>query len=266
MIKSKRYIVNGLILILVFSTFLFYGFQTGITGRTSKNGSGCTCHSETSSSSVSVVIAGPDNLSVNETANYTVTITGGPLVAGGTNIAASSGVLNPLEGLKKADNELTHVSPKSSSSGSVVFNFTFTAPGTAGEVTLFAAGNSVNQNGANTGDAWNFAANKTIAVDVSTGIDNNNVISSFNLEQNYPNPFNPATTIVYEIPASVSGQQTVLKVFDLSGREVAELVNEIKTAGRYSINFNASGLSSGVYIYQLKAGNYSITKKMSLLK
>ncbi len=266
MINKKRYITNGVIILLVFSTFLIYGFQSGITGRTLKNGTGCNCHAENPSSGVSVVISGPDNLTINETADFTVTITGGPLVAGGTNIAASSGILTPMDGLRNANNELTHSSPKTSSSGSVVFNFTYTAPNSAGEVTLYAAGNSVNQNGDNTGDAWNFAANKIIAVNVSTGVDDNNIISSFELEQNYPNPFNPSTTIVYEIPADVSGRQVVLKVFALSGAEVAELVNETKTAGRYTVSFDASGLSSGVYLYRLNAGNYSITKKMSLLK
>jgi len=86
---------------------------------------------------------------------------------------------------------------------------------------------------------------------------------AFNLSQNYPNPFNPATTITYQIPER---EFVTIKVYDILGREVATLVNEEKPAGSYEIQFNASGLTSGIYFYQLKAGSYSETKKMILLK
>lgn len=85
----------------------------------------------------------------------------------------------------------------------------------------------------------------------------------FSLSQNYPNPFNPATTINYALPESA---QVTLKVYDILGREVAVLVNEYKQAGTYSVEFNGSGFSSGVYIYQITAGNYSETSKMVLSK
>jgi hypothetical protein len=85
----------------------------------------------------------------------------------------------------------------------------------------------------------------------------------FSLSQNYPNPFNPSTVISYQLPAS--GNVT-LKVYDLLGREVATLVNEEKPAGSYEVSFDASQLSSGVYIYRLTAGNFSATNKMTLLK
>lgn len=87
--------------------------------------------------------------------------------------------------------------------------------------------------------------------------------SSFILNQNYPNPFNPTTNIGYTIPES--GFVT-LKVFDMLGREVVELVNGNKSAGQYTVEFNASGLPSGTYIYKLSVGNYTQVKKMSLLK
>jgi photosystem II stability/assembly factor-like uncharacterized protein len=84
------------------------------------------------------------------------------------------------------------------------------------------------------------------------------------LEQNYPNPFNPTTNIGYRIPEF--GFVT-LKVYDLLGKEVATLVNEEKPAGNYEVNFDASGLSSGIYFYKLKVGNEFIeTKKLVLLK
>ena len=87
--------------------------------------------------------------------------------------------------------------------------------------------------------------------------------SEYNLAQNYPNPFNPATTIMYEIPQYVF---VTLKVYDILGREVAKLVNEEKPAGTFNVEFDGKALTSGIYFYQLKAGNYSETKKMILLK
>ena len=91
----------------------------------------------------------------------------------------------------------------------------------------------------------------------------------FNLYQCYPNPFNPSTKIKYSIPSSVEthGDASVqLKVYDVLGREVAILVNEEKKPGEYEVEFNASNLPSGVYFYQLKAGEFIQTKKMVLLK
>lgn len=83
------------------------------------------------------------------------------------------------------------------------------------------------------------------------------------LIQNYPNPFNPITEIQYQIPANgfVS-----LKIYDMLGRETATLVNEVKTAGTYSIQWNASSLSSGIYFYRLETGNFVETRKMMLVK
>ena len=103
----------------------------------------------------------------------------------------------------------------------------------------------------------------------STGISeiNNNLLSVFTLYQNYPNPFNPSTTISYQLPKA--GNVT-LKVFDVLGREVATLVDEYRNAGSYEVEFNpVSSIkypASGIYFYQLKAGDYNETKKMILIK
>jgi hypothetical protein len=86
---------------------------------------------------------------------------------------------------------------------------------------------------------------------------------SFRLEQNYPNPFNPTTTIRYELPASAF---TTLQIFDVLGREVQTLVRARQEAGRYTINFDARHLPSGIYFYRLQSGKFSETKKMTLLK
>jgi hypothetical protein len=85
----------------------------------------------------------------------------------------------------------------------------------------------------------------------------------FVLSQNYPNPFNPNTTIQYAIN---SRQFVILKVYDVLGKEVATLVNEEKSIGIYNAEFNVEQLSSGIYYYQLKAGDFVETKKMILLK
>jgi hypothetical protein len=86
---------------------------------------------------------------------------------------------------------------------------------------------------------------------------------SYELSQNFPNPFNPSTTIRYQIPKP--GLVT-LKVYDILGREVATLINENKIEGSYDFSFNASRFASGVYIYQLRAGNFVSSKKMILIK
>ena len=86
----------------------------------------------------------------------------------------------------------------------------------------------------------------------------------FYLEQNYPNPFNPSTTINYSIPNT---NFVTIKVYDVLGREVLTLVNENKSAGNYSVQFNASSkFPSGVYLYRMQAGSFVATKKLILLK
>jgi len=94
--------------------------------------------------------------------------------------------------------------------------------------------------------------------------DNRNIrVETYRLEQNYPNPFNPTTNITYVLPKT---ENVSLKVYDVLGREVATLVNEVKPAGAYTVPFNASNLASGVYFYKLQAGSFVQTKKMMLVK
>ncbi len=105
----------------------------------------------------------------------------------------------------------------------------------------------------------NFTYSKTLEVTA--------VPIAFNLSQNYPNPFNPSTVITWQSP--IAGRQTI-KVYNILGNEVATLVDEYKPAGTYKVEFSASSklknLASGVYFYQLKAGNFIQTKKMILMK
>ena len=91
----------------------------------------------------------------------------------------------------------------------------------------------------------------------------NGIPERFELQQNYPNPFNPTTAISFLLSAN---SLVTLKVYDVLGKEVATLVNGQLSAGSYQTTFDASHLSSGVYLYQLRAGDYVQTRKMALMK
>ncbi len=115
-----------------------------------------------------------------------------------------------------------------------------------------------------TSASGSYAVIDDISFNVISDVDEDDVmLSDFNLAQNYPNPFNPGIKISWQSP--VSGHQT-LKVYDIIGNEVAILVDEYKPAGIYEVDFNASKLSSGVYLYQLQLDSKIITKKMTLIK
>ena len=88
-------------------------------------------------------------------------------------------------------------------------------------------------------------------------------ISDYSIQQNYPNPFNPSTNINYRIPEA---SKVSIVVYDMLGQKVAELVNAEQSAGNHAVLFDASNLSSGVYIYQLRAGSFTQTRKMTLIK
>lgn len=273
-ITQKAKLKFGLILIAA-SSVVFYSYQDGITGKTLKNGIGCDCHGPSPSSNVSVVISGPDEVETNETVVYTVTISGGPLVRGGTNIAVSAGTLNPISSdLRRESGELTHTQPKQPAGGTVSFEFNYTAPAAEGQQTVFANGNSVNFNGQETGDQWNFAQSKIINIAMPTNVEDEFSPVAFNLYQNYPNPFNPSTKIKYTIPSNAKNQMSnvTLKVYDILGHELATLVNERKSPGSYEVEFSigsigtTDNLTSGVYIYSLSCGDFKQLKKMILMR
>jgi hypothetical protein len=118
----------------------------------------------------------------------------------------------------------------------------------------------------------NFLAEDTLMI-IITGSDNilyeksfifnYTIPKEFKLEQNYPNPFNPLTKIRYEVPIK---SKISLKVFDILGKEIMILVDQIQDAGYYEIDFNASGLSSGIYFSRLESDSFMKTIKMSLVK
>ena len=89
------------------------------------------------------------------------------------------------------------------------------------------------------------------------------VTKDYSLSQNYPNPFNPATLISFSIP---NDEFVSLRIYDVLGREFAQIINERRSAGTYQIEFNGAALNSGVYYYTLTAGSYTETKKMMIIK
>jgi hypothetical protein len=107
---------------------------------------------------------------------------------------------------------------------------------------------------------------KTILDTALVGVEDENgkiVPEGFSLDQNYPNPFNPTTKIKFSIPELAF---VTLKVFDVVGNEIETLVDQEKPAGSYEVQFSAIDLPSGIYFYQLRAGNFVETKKMILMK
>ena len=261
--------ISTFFLVLIFGALIYAGISkfTGIVGRTEKNGVGCTCHSSQRDNAVQVTITGPDTLIKGQSGEYQIRLSGGAAVQGGFNVASFLGSLNPVDASAQLmAGEITHTSPKSFSGGSVSWSFNYTAANQVYTDTIFSAGNSVNGDGfSNSQDKWNFGQRFVVhVIDPVSSVEGNNVIvNNFKLDQNYPNPFNPSTIISYSIPQN---SFVTLKVYDVLGNEVATLINETKSAGKYDVNFNASNLSNGVYLYSIKTDNFKSTKKMLLMK
>lgn len=113
------------------------------------------------------------------------------------------------------------------------------------------------------------------ATEILTGVEgkDSGIPREYRLYQNYPNPFNPATTIKYSIPYSMNRKESskdlvnvTLGIYDLLGRKVVTILNTEQSPGNYSVEFKANNLSSGIYLYKLKAGDFNSTKKMILMK
>jgi hypothetical protein len=270
--------------IIVFA-FLFtiyeniLAFKDGIVGLTKKNGNitGCVCHEFKPSDSISVVISGPSTVEQNDTAIYILTIANGPAVVGGCDIATSLGNvyvsaldtnLRRAEAFTGSGFELTHRYPLDFINDTLRIAFKYVAPNTPNVIdTLFANGNSANNDTLSKNDKWNYADNFLITVTPKVGISNiNNAANSFELLQNYPNPFNPETIINFNISKS---SNVSLQVFDAAGKSVADLIsNKFYSTGNYSVTFNAAqyNLTSGIYFYKLTSGLVSDIRKMMLVK
>ena len=105
------------------------------------------------------------------------------------------------------------------------------------------------------------------AIELNSGLTSVNTINSiagqFYLSQNYPNPFNPSTTISFQLPEAGN---VSIKIFNIIGEQILELINQNMEAGKHSVNWNAEGLPSGTYLYRLESNNFTSTKKLLLLK
>lgn len=257
----KRYFTFYVLFVVVF-TFIFSevnAYGSGVAGRTKKTSTqGCgSCHSQ--GTSITGAIIGADTVVAGQTYTYTLTLTTtGGSGKYGVNIAAFTGTLAVIsgQGLKLSGNELvqssaiTWVSPKT-------ITFSYTAPMTAGNDTLYATVDRGHSG------AWNWAPNKGIVVKLATGIENNEIPVKFYLLQNFPNPFNPVTKISYGVAKSA---YVSIKVYNLLGKEIVTLVNEYQPVGNYFTNFYAANLASGVYYYRIKAGDFTETRKMTVIK
>jgi len=121
---------------------------------------------------------------------------------------------------------------------------------------------STRRNGSNN-DGYYDALSLIAAVPVRIQAERRNLIKDFILLQNYPNPFNPNTTIEFQIPKT---ELVLLKIYDILGQEITTLINQSLPAGWHQLHWDASNIASGVYFYQLTAGNHQAVRKMLLIK
>jgi hypothetical protein len=257
----KRIAATLVAVLFVFSiSAIVYSYANGRAGCTLlTHTTGCNCHSTSSTAAVVVTLTGPDTVIVGSTNTYTFSVSrsSGTFSTGGIDVAVSSGTLGigTSTGIKILSGEVVQSSKFTSATTKT---FTFTAPSTAGNVTMACCGAA----GSNP-PAWNNTPNKTIVVKTVSGIENNTAPVTFSLNQNYPNPFNPVTKISYSVAKAGNVKITV---YDILGNEIRTIVNQKHESGNYSANFDGSKLSSGTYIYKIETGDFSEVKKMTLLK
>jgi len=265
--QRQRFMLLALVLSIALATSPSFADVSGRVSRTLKSTTtGCgSCHGSSATSGVIVTITGPDTLVRNQSATYTMTISGGPATGAGCDISARFGTLSPVSTtIKLSGTELTQKSNIPMASGSVAVQFSFTASGAGSTDTLYATGLSTNSNGSTSGDQWNWSPKKIVTVLSTTDVREEPLVAhAYALQQNYPNPFNPTTQFTFQIPEAT---YVSLAVFDLQGNRVASLVDGEMHAGTYTETWNADGLASGVYYYRLSTGGFSETRKLLLMK
>ncbi|MBK9098989.1 MAG: T9SS type A sorting domain-containing protein [bacterium] len=246
--------------------------ETTLIGCTELNGSGCVCHTTERDTLVKVWVEGPDSLIVGQTGLYKMFMAGGPAQAGGYNVAGRFGEMVLVDTFSTQHpmtlNELTQAFslPFPTTQDTIYWEFGYKALESAIEWdTIYSCGLSLVWDSIpDFRDRWNFGAKFPVKILAVTDVDENTTSpNEFVLHQNYPNPFNPTTRISWQ--STISSRQS-LKIYDVNGKEVEILFDEYKSAGSYEVSFTASGLPSGIYFYKLEAGNYTLTKKMILLK
>jgi hypothetical protein len=255
-----RTTICTLLMSLVVCTMTAWTYPTGVSGLTRKSGgSGCTgCHSGSSIDGV-VTISGPTSLQVGQSGTYTLTISSGTLI--GCDIAASSGTLAKVSSaLQVMSGEVTHSQKMTGTS--VQFSWT---PSVTGTQTLYATGARTSKNG-----GWGHANDFSVTVTPAgtAGVEEEGAPAAFSLDQNFPNPFNPTTTIRFTLPRASEVSLTIMNVI---GEKVATIVSRQMEQGTHAIQWDASGIPSGMYLYRLEArqegGQASVqTRKLLLLK
>lgn len=223
------------------------------------------------------MVEGPESLYVGQMGIYKMYLAGGPAEAGGYNVAGRFGTMELLDTLSfrhpLALNELTQAFslPFPSSEDTIYWEFGYLASDSSQVDTIYLCGLSLVWDSIpDFRDRWNFGPKfpLTILNVTETESDYFSLPDKYYLEQNYPNPFNPSTKIRFTIPQDErrETQNVSLKVYDITGNEITTLVNELKSAGSYEVEFKADALASGIYYYSLQASSYTSTKKMILLK
>ncbi|MCI0450404.1 MAG: hypothetical protein L0Y79_11590, partial [Chlorobi bacterium] len=160
---------------VIFAVSLFaisvFSFPYGYVGTTKKNGGdlGCVCHGEhVPSPEISVFFTGPDSVAAGQTATFTIKVAHGPAVTGGFNVASHIGTLDTIQGMgtrkDSPSGELTHSVPKAFVNDTVIWSFTYKAPNTPQMDTLFATGNSTNNDNTSDSDKYNFSLNRLVRV------------------------------------------------------------------------------------------------------
>ncbi|KXK03751.1 MAG: T9SS type A sorting domain-containing protein [Ignavibacteriaceae bacterium] len=269
--------------ITIFSGLLYFNLSAsshGIVGWTKKNPfePGCICHNLDPSDSTTVFIQGPSQVMADSSAIFKLFIVKSGLIATGWNVAAGTGEMAIIPGdtiskvlpfiySNRPDTsiEITQTQPlPANGSDTVIIEFVYKAP-PVGNITdtIFANGNAVDLNFNTDGDNWNFAPIFTVDITTVSVPNNNTIVNDYDLSQNYPNPFNPVTNIRFDI---MKAGKVRLSVYDMTGKEVSVLTNEVLKPGSYEVGFDASHLSSGVYYYRIEAGEFVSVKRMVLLK
>ncbi len=285
-----NYIIALLFLAFISIVIIANINDTNRIGCTELNGNGCVCHGLERDTSVIAWVEGPDTLQIGQTGYYRMYMFGGPAEGGGYNVAGRFGKMELVDSFSYrhplALNELTQAFslPFPTPQDTIFWNFGYTASDTSGEWdTIYSCGLSLVWDSIpDPLDKWNYGPKFPVKIldKVTNSSNTNTELDGYHLYQNYPNPFNPTTAIRFTIPTSPlnpspnqgEGQRErliTLKVFDVSGSEIITLVNEESAtggAGSYEVDFNATGLPSGIYFYRLQAGNFIETKKMVLLR
>ena len=246
--------------------------EINLIGCTELNGYGCVCHTVEHDTSVSVWVEGPESLLVGQTGLYRMFMAGGPAEAGGYNVAGRFGEMVLVDTLSfqhpLSMNELTQAFslPFLTTQDTIYWEFGYKALDASNQWdTIYSCGLSLVWDSIpDFHDRWNFGPKFPVKIlAVTNNDDKDNQPTDFVLFQNYPNPFNPTTNIGFQV---FNLGFVSIKVYDALGNEITALVNEEKSPGEYEVNFDAAGLTSGLYFYRLTAGSFSETKKMVLLR